>query len=391
MELENLTQKIIGCAMTVHQALGPGFLESVYQNALLIELRHAGLQCEANSRIPVHYREENVGDFIADILVEHLVILELKSVNDIHTAHEAQLVNYLHATGLEVGLLLNFGSPQLGIKRKHKTYKPKSHPVSPANPALLSKKSSAFSLLELLVAVSVLSILLVILLNIVQGATSLWRTSENKVEAYREARAALQVMSSDLKNILPTTNTDFFRTNLTSYPSPTNLTFLAALPISSQDTTSSKSDICVVGYFVAYDNKSPVAGNNGRQSYNLYRYFVESNETFAKLTDASGPTDVLDFDADFPPEILARNIVGFNATYSVTNGSGGFESWTQNATYPMPQVVEITITAVNNERTMRFGARSASSEWDTFSANTNSPDYLKNTKTFTTRINLNTK
>jgi len=387
MELENLTQKIIGCAMAVHQALGPGFLESVYQNALLIELRHAGLQCEANSRIPVHYREENVGDFIADILVEHLVILELKSVNEIHPAHEAQLVNYLHATALEVGLLLNFGAPQLGIKRKHKTYKPKSPPVPPANPALLSKKSSAFSLLELLVAVSVLSILLVILLNIVQGATSLWRTSENKVEAYREARAALQVMSSDLKNILPTTNADFFRTNLTNTP---NLGFLATLPLSSQNTNS-LSDVCTVGYFLAYNNKSPVAGASGRQSYNLYRYFVESNETFAKLTDASGPTDVLDFDSDFPPEILARNIVGFNATYSVTNGSGGFESWTQNATYPMPQVVEITITAVNNERTMRFGARSASSEWDTFSANTNSPDYLKNTKTFTTRINLNTK
>jgi GxxExxY protein len=386
MELENLTQKIIGCALTVHQALGPGFLESVYQNALLIELRHAGLQCEANSRIPVHYREENVGDFIADILVEHLVILELKSVNEIHPAHEAQLVNYLHATALEVGLLLNFGAPQLGIKRKHKTYKPKSPPVPPANPALLSKKSSAFSLLELLVAVSVLSILLVILLNIVQGTTSLWRTSENKVEAYREARAALQVMSSDLKNILPTTNADFFRTNLTNTP---NLGFLATLPLSSQNTNS-LSDVCTVGYFLAYNNKSPVAGASGRQSYNLYRYFVESNETFANLTANSTTALTTSFDTNHF-EILARNIVGFNATYSVTNGSGGFESWTQNATYPMPQVMEITITAVNNERTMRFGARSASSEWDTFSANTNSPDYLKNTKTFTTRINLNTK
>jgi GxxExxY protein len=390
MELENLTQKIIGCAMTVHQALGPGFLESVYQNALLIELRHAGLQCEANSRIPVHYREENVGDFIADIQVENLVILELKAVNEMHPSHEAQLVNYLHATRLEIGLLLNFGSSKLEIKRKHKTYKPKSPPVPPANPVILSKKSPAFSLLELLVAVSVLSILLVVLLNIVQGATSLWRGSENKVEAYREARAALQVMSSDLKNILPTTNTDFFRTNLTSYPSPTNLTFLAALPISSQDTTSSKSDICAVGYFVAYDNKSPVAGNNGRQSYNLYRYFVESNETFANLT--ANPTTALTASLDTNHcEILARNVVSFNATYSVTNASGGFDPWTQSATYPMPQVVEIKVTAVNNERTMRFGARGASGEWDTFSANTNAPDYLKNTKTFTTRINLNTK
>jgi len=389
MELENLTQKIIGCAMTVHQALGPGFLESVYQNALLIELRHAGLQCEANSRIPVHYREENVGDFIADILVENLVILELKAVNEIHPSHEAQLVNYLHATRMEIGLLLNFGSSKLEIKRKHKTYKPKSPPVPPANPVILSKKSSAFSILELLVAVSVLSILLVVLLNIVQGATSLWRGSENKVEAYREARAALQVISSDLRNILASTNTNFFRTNISGYPNPTNLTFLATLPLSSQNTNS-LGDVCTVGYFLKYDNKSPVAGASGRQSYNLYRYFVESNETFANLTANSTTPLTTSFDTNHC-EILARNVVGFNATYSVTNGSGGLAPWTQNATTAMPNILEIKITAVNNERTMRFGARNADAEWKDFSANTNSPDYQKNTKTFTTRINLNTK
>ncbi len=258
--------------------------------------------------------------------------------------------------------------------------------------SILSKKSSAFSLLELLVAVSVLSILLVILLNIVQGATNLWRTSENKVEAYREARAALQVMSSDLRNALASTNTAFFRTNISDYPSATNLAFLTTLPISSQNPAS-LSDVCTVGYFLAYDNKSPVAGATGRQSYNLYRYFVESNETFAKLTDPSGPTGVLDLDSDFPPEILARNVVSFNATYSVTNASGGFDPWTQSVTTPMPNIVEITITAVNNERTMRFSARSASSEWDEFSQPDNDidlADYRKNTKTFTTRIPLNT-
>jgi GxxExxY protein len=385
MELENLTQKIIGCAMPVHQALGPGFLESVYQNALLIELRHAGLQCEANSRIPVHYREENVGDFIADILVENLVILELKAVNEIHPSHEAQLVNYLHATRLEIGLLLNFGSNKLEIKRKHKTYKPKSPPVPPANPVILSKKSSAFSILELLVAVSVLSILLVVLLNIVQGATSLWRGSENKVEAYREARAALQVISSDLRNTLASTNTNFFRTNISGYPNPTNLTFLATLPLSSQNTNS-LGDVCTVGYFLNYDNKSSVPGTSGRQSRNLYRYFVESNETFANLTANSTTPLTTSFDTNHC-EILARNVVSFNATYFVTN-SPGLTNWTQSTNTPMPQVLEITITAVNNERTMRFGARNAQSDWNDFPTK---PDYLKNTKTFTTRINLNTK
>jgi prepilin-type N-terminal cleavage/methylation domain-containing protein len=250
--------------------------------------------------------------------------------------------------------------------------------------SILSKKSPAFSLLELLVAVSVLSILLVILLNIVQGATSLWRGSENKVEAYREARAALQVMASDLKNILPTTNADFFRTNLTNSP---NIGFLAALPISSQDTTSSKSDVCTVGYFLAYNNKSLVAGTSGRQSYNLYRYFVESNETFTNLTANSTTALTISFDTNHF-EILARNIVDFQTTYFVTNSSG-LVNWTQSAASPMPQVVEIKVTAVNNERTMRFGARNAQSEWTIFTADTNAPDYLKNTKTFTTRIPLN--
>ena len=249
--------------------------------------------------------------------------------------------------------------------------------------SILSKKSSAFSLLEVLVAISVLSVLLVILLNIVQNATSLWRGAENKVEAYREARAALQVMSSDLKNILPTTNADFFRTNLTNTP---NIGFLAALPISSQDTTSSKSDICAIGYFVAYDNKSPIAGDNGRQSYNLYRYFVESNETFDKLKN--DPDSVLDIDPD-RLEILARNVIDFNANYFSTDGTN-ISQWTRPPATNMPHLVEIKITSVNNERTMRFEPRNADAEWKNFAADTNSPDYLKNTKTFTTKIKLNT-
>ena len=239
----------------------------------------------------------------------------------------------------------------------------------------------------MLVAISVLCILLVILLNIVQGASNLWRTSENKVEAYREGRAALQVISSDLRHALASTNTNFFRRDISSYPNSTNVAFLATLPLSSQETNS-LSDVCTVGYFLAYDNKSPVSGITGRQSYNLYRYFVESNETFAKLSDSSGPADVLDFDPSRQPEILARNVVGFKATYFITNGPGSFTTWTQSAATPMPDIVEIQLTAVNNERTMRFGARGASGEWDAFSGNTNSPDYLKNTKTFTTRINI---
>jgi GxxExxY protein len=117
MKHKELTSKIIECAFTVHNTLGYGFLETVYQNSLMIELDKAGLQAEQEKRIQVYYDGKIVGDYIADIVVEEKVILELKSVKEIHPAHEAQLINYLKATGIEVGLLINFGST-VEIKRK---------------------------------------------------------------------------------------------------------------------------------------------------------------------------------------------------------------------------------------------------------------------------------
>jgi GxxExxY protein len=125
MEHEKLTQKIIGCAMTVHRALGPGFLESVYQNALGHELRKAGLNTECEKAIQVTYDGVVVGNFSADMLVEDEVLIENKAVQTLVVAHEVQLVNYLTATGIETGLLLNFGAGRLEFKRKTKSYKPK--------------------------------------------------------------------------------------------------------------------------------------------------------------------------------------------------------------------------------------------------------------------------
>ena len=384
MAQESLNEQKKACSTAVHRCVELVTFECFYQNYLMVELRHQGPQSEFNRRAEFYYQGQPVGDFIADILVEKSVRLELKTIENINSAHKALPVNYIRPDDLRIGFVLHLSTPQLEINRNHKQ---KSLPASLIPPAILSKKSFAFSLLELLVAIAVLCILLVILLDIVQGATNLWRTSENKVEAYREARAALQIISSDLRHALASTNTNFFRRDISSYPNSTNVAFLATLPLSSQETNS-LSDVCTVGYFLAYDNKSPVSGITGRQSYNLYRYFVESNETFAKLSDSSGPADVLDFDPSRQPEILARNVVGFKATYFITNGPGSFTTWTQSAATPMPDIVEIQLTAVNNERTMRFGARGASGEWDAFSGNTNSPDYLKNTKTFTTRINI---
>ena len=117
MKHQDLTAKIIECAYKVHKKLGFGFLESVYQNALMIELDKAGLSAEPQAPIKVFYDDRIVGDFIADIIVEDKVILELKSVKELHPAHEAQLTNYLKATGIEVGLLINFAE-SVQIKRR---------------------------------------------------------------------------------------------------------------------------------------------------------------------------------------------------------------------------------------------------------------------------------
>lgn len=121
MEHEELTRLVIGCAMKIHRALGPGFLESVYQNALIHELRKAGLGVEAEKKLQVVYDGVIVGDFFADIVVNGIVLVEIKSVRAITVNHEVQLVNYLTATNIEIGPLLNFGALKLEFKRKTRT------------------------------------------------------------------------------------------------------------------------------------------------------------------------------------------------------------------------------------------------------------------------------
>ncbi len=118
MEFESITEKIIGCAYKVYNTMGYGFLESVYEKCLMIELRKAGLKSEYQTPIIVKYEGEVVGNFIADIFVEDSIILELKSVKNLAKAHEVQLVNYLVATETNVGLLINFGEDKVEIKRK---------------------------------------------------------------------------------------------------------------------------------------------------------------------------------------------------------------------------------------------------------------------------------
>ena len=120
MEYRELTEKIIGCAYRIYNRMGFGFLESVYKKCMLIELCRADLEAEAEKPITVYYENEVVGEFIADIIVNDTIILELKSIRRIIRAHEVQLVNYLIATKKPVGLILNFGERKVEIKRKIK-------------------------------------------------------------------------------------------------------------------------------------------------------------------------------------------------------------------------------------------------------------------------------
>ena len=124
-EVDMLTERIIGCAMEVHRQLGPGYLESVYEKALSIELRASGIECANQVAIPVFYRGQSVGDFVADIIVDGRGVVELKACQALHVQHESQLVNYLTATGIDNGLLFNFGAPSLQFKRKFRLYQPK--------------------------------------------------------------------------------------------------------------------------------------------------------------------------------------------------------------------------------------------------------------------------
>ena len=109
MKHGNITEKIIGSFYVVYNHLGYGFLERVYENALAIELKKSGLQIEQQTPIHVYYQQEIVGKYYADIIVNEIIVLELKAVRKIQKEHEAQLLNYLKATSCEVGLLLNFG------------------------------------------------------------------------------------------------------------------------------------------------------------------------------------------------------------------------------------------------------------------------------------------
>lgn len=122
-DLNLLTERVIGLAFSVHRTLGPGFLEKVYENALKLELLEAGLRVEQQKPLAVYYRDQPVGEYFADLIVERRLLVELKAGRSIAREHEVQLVNYLTACRLDDGLLINFG-PSVEARRKFRQYKP---------------------------------------------------------------------------------------------------------------------------------------------------------------------------------------------------------------------------------------------------------------------------
>ena len=135
MNDDDLTQKIIVCAFRVHNALGPGFSEKVYENSMRVALNHERIKVRQQAGIQVYFEGEVVGEFVPDLWVEDRVLVELKAVLTLQKEREVQLVNYLTATGVDTGLLINFG-PSVEVKRKFRTWLSLQidHPVNLVNP-----------------------------------------------------------------------------------------------------------------------------------------------------------------------------------------------------------------------------------------------------------------
>jgi GxxExxY protein len=129
VENDPFTEKVIGCAFKLHKVLGPGFLENIHHRALAHELTKAGIPFASEARMQVVYDGIILGDYIADFLIDERLVVELKAVEALLKAHEIQLVNYLNAVKVDVGLLINFGSHKLQIKRKYREFSRNASPI----------------------------------------------------------------------------------------------------------------------------------------------------------------------------------------------------------------------------------------------------------------------
>jgi GxxExxY protein len=124
MHINHLTHKVIGCAYKVHKVLGAGFLEKVYENSLRLELQKLGIYARQQVKVPVFYDDQQVGLYLPDLWIDGQLIVEIKAIVTLAPEHEMKLIHYLTATGIDNGLLINFGDT-VQIKRKFREFKPK--------------------------------------------------------------------------------------------------------------------------------------------------------------------------------------------------------------------------------------------------------------------------
>lgn len=244
---------------------------------------------------------------------------------------------------------------------------------------------SGFTLFEMLVAMAVMAFLILLLMDLLDVATRLWRTNENHAEAYREARAAIGVISRDLQNLAVTTNRSHFLWNAEAVgqlagadgaAAGSAVFFLSCLAPHAQDPSANRGDICQVGYFLAF-GRMPASP---APTMNLYRYFRSSDFTFPALASGSGL--FADAAADSAAtEVLARHVTKFSLqAFTATNRS--LAEFTPSDETPTPDLVVITLSAINREAAARLDPEIGS--W----TNAASPVIAPVEQTFTTHVRL---
>ena len=250
-----------------------------------------------------------------------------------------------------------------------------------------SNSRNGFTMIELLVAMAVMAVLVVLLFGMVDAATKLWKDNENRVDAYREARAALAVLSSDLRTMLVSKNQNFFSTNISGdnpFNAPNGLFFLTSLSAGAQ-ASGNRGDLCAVGYYRAWQRQTVMSVDNtnndtlSKSGFHLFRTMYESDRTYTNLnTSMPKPLDNL---AGASPEVLARNVCTLEFLLYETNGTGTFKPWTYRVDAPVPQLIEIRLGTLSEEAAKKLGG--SSNRW-----NTNDPFVQKNLKTFTSRVHI---
>lgn len=253
-------------------------------------------------------------------------------------------------------------------------------------------------MIELLVAVAVLSVLVVMLFGLVDSATKLWRDNENRVDAFREARAALAVITSDLNSLSASANTNFLSLTAVGAAAPDadaqGLYFLTLLPPTAQPS-GNKSDLCAVGYFRRWTFQNDGFGQTNasdptRKGFHLFRSLYGSDLTYSNLLAGAPPLRDLQqptASVAVAPEILARNILGlefvcYAATTNYTNASSqAYVPWTYATNNPLPQMIEVRLTAISDEAAKKLGGDR--SRWST-----NDALVEKEARTFVSRIRL---